>query len=184
MRTFVTTIGEKTTDICVQQLSKYGFDSIVISGNTPWIEKYKEFIELAYRFNEDCLRVDADIIVNEGIVSAHTDLHKNKDKLMIQYSVYDLYKNGVSIGQPVLYSKKAISIIRQNLSKISPLRPEASAWRLPEINEHTLSIVDEIVGMHGFYQDKETVERAKENKINRKQIDKYDFDLVNKLMNL
>jgi len=43
---------------------------------------------------------------------------------------------------------------------------------------------DLVVGMHGFFQDEEAVKRAKANKINRKQIQNYDFDLTFKIINL
>jgi len=64
MKAFITSIGEKTTKICCEQLSKFGFEIILLDEIEPWINKYKKFINMA---NEDCLRVDADIIVNEQI---------------------------------------------------------------------------------------------------------------------
>lgn len=181
MRAYVTSIGERTTDICVSQLKKFGYEVLLLNQVEPWFDKYKKFISIA---DENCLRVDADIIVNQNIMNAERfTFHFDNEWMMVQFSVYDLYKNLPHSGVPVMYNKKALEIIRNNFYSLDPRRPEATAWRLPQINRMTYTI-HELVGMHGFFQDKESILRHMKNKIERKQIDLYDFDLAEKLMNL
>ena len=178
MKAFVTSIGEKTTKICCEQLEKYGFNVILLDKQEKWIDKYKRFIDMA---NEDCLRIDADNIVNKHILEIGEDCPK--DFLVAQYGRYDLYRNEVWAGGPLIYTKKALDIIRERKDKINESRPETSSCRFPEINPylHTSNLV---VGLHGFFQDKEAMERAMENKKRRGQMKDYDFELVKKLMEL
>jgi hypothetical protein len=179
MKAYLTTIGEKTTDICKKQLERYGFDVVLLKKQKNWIDKYIDFITVA---TEDCLRIDADVIVNQNIKKVNTYANSG-EVLLVGFTLYDLYQNGLFLGSPVFYSTKALEIMKNHLDKINIDRPEASMSRIPEINPYY--IVDSaIVGIHGFFQDKETVLRAKENKIKRNQMYKYDFELVNTLMNL
>jgi len=180
MKAYVTSIGEKTTDICVAQLRRYGFDVELLDKKEDWPHKYSKFLFTA---QEDCLRVDADIIPNENIAQILTDDYGDDEPLMIQYQYYCLYRNNIHLGNPVFYTRKAIDIIRDKYLTLDMRRPEASAWRLPEINSRTLTS-SLVVGMHGFFQDKETIDRAKKNKEDRGQMKLYDFDLAYKLTNL
>jgi hypothetical protein len=175
MKAYITSIGERTTDICKWQLERLGFDTVLLDKKESWERKYRKFIETA---NEDCWRIDADVIVNKKIKKVSGIIYSTA--IMIQFKVFDFYKNDIHIGQPIFYKKEAIDIIKKNIDEIRPDRPEASAWRLEEINPRTYTD-DTILGMHGFFQDKETRERARENKIARKQIDDFDFELVEKL---
>jgi hypothetical protein len=103
--------------------------------------------------------------------------------MMKQAHGYDFYKNEVGIIGAVYYSKTALSIIRNSFDKIDWRRPEATAWRLPEfLGKRETS--DVIVGTHGFFQTEEDLERHLKNKIERKQIDDYDFELSRKLLKL
>ncbi len=178
MKAYVTSIGEKTTDICVRQLKRYGFDVVLLDKKEPWIEKYKNFIDKTPR--EDCLRVDADVVVNKHIKEVF-NVANLEDILMAQFSLYDLYQNDIFVGQPVLYKKASFKIIQDNFWKLQQNRPEATAWRLEDINHSTFSS-PQIVGMHGFFQDEQTVTRAIKNKEDRHQMGRYDFQLVKELM--
>ena len=64
MRAYVTSIGEPTTGICVDQLKRYGFDVILLDSKEPWIRKYRRFICEAVG---PCLRIDADVVPNSQI---------------------------------------------------------------------------------------------------------------------
>lgn len=178
MKAYLTTIGEKTTGVAKAQLERFGFEVVVLDMVEPWINKYIKFLDLAYADQKPCIRVDADVIVNENVKIAF-DL-PNRGFLMAQFTLYDLYQNGLHIGQPVYYSPAAINLIYKDLDKLDRGRPETSAWRLPEINEGTFNI-EEVAGMHGFFQDRDAVLRAIENKKTRGQMQRYDFDLVDQL---
>jgi hypothetical protein len=175
MKAYLTSIGEKTADICKEQLEKLGLEVVLLDKKESWEDKYRSFINTA---TEDCIRIDADIIPNENIKELPM-----KNRMMTQALGYDFYKNKVGVIGILYYSEKALEIIRNNFDNIDWRRPEATAWRLPEINLKNETI-ELVCGMHGFFQDKETIERAYKNKIDRKQIKDYDFDLVNKIMNL
>ncbi len=180
MKAYVTSIGEKTTELCCEQLIKFGFEVELLIKDESWESKYKQFIRMAHEANENCLRIDADIIVNENIKQVGTDID---DKLVASYTLYDLYRNGIYVGSPVFYTRKALGIIARYHYMLHPSRPEASACRLDLINGKKFQSPI-VVGMHGFFQDCATIERAKTNKTDRKQQDLFDFDLVNKLMKL
>jgi hypothetical protein len=85
---------------------------------------------------------------------------------MAQFQSFDFYRNEVGICSPCFYTKEALEIIRTNFDKIDERRPEATAWRLKEINDFTHTC-ERVVGMHGFFQDREAMKRAKKNKKDR-----------------
>lgn len=182
MKVYITSVGEKTTAICAAQLKRYGFEVDVLNGVEPWLKKYKRFLELATEANEPCLRVDADVIVN-SLCNPKEILSALDNYFMAQFQVYDFYKNGLSTGQPVAYSPKVFEIINRNLGSLDYKRPETSAWRMSEINTRTVT-VHKVLGMHGYFQDSGTMARAMRNKKDRKQIDDFDFDLVQQLLQL
>lgn len=179
MEAYVTSIGERTTQICCDELKRLGFEVILLGDRESWINKYSKFIKSA---NEDCFRIDADVIPNSKMLLA-PDL--KKDAWAIRSWVWDLYKNDLSITGPVFYRKQALDIIRENLDKLNPNRPEATALRLPEVNPH-IFLADLILGIHGLQQSDETIERARKHKIERGHLKKYNynFDLVRKLKEL
>ena len=183
MRAFLTTIGEKTTGICREQLERFGFEVVMLDKKEPWFDKYKKFIMTA---NEDCLRIDADVIVNKNIervrTSPFTDF-QGKKYLMVEFNGWNFYKNDLGVIGCTFYSAECLEILRKNIDKIQEARPETSAWRMGLIVSRTLNS-DIAVGIHGIGQDLETFKRAMENKVARGQIDKYDFNLANKITKL
>lgn len=180
MKAYLCSIGEKTTDICKEQLERFGFEVIMLDEKEAWTTKYRKFLA---RAEEDCIRIDADIIPNKMVEIIARELSAENHYLMAQFYGFDFYKNNFGVMGIAYYSKKGLEIIKKNLDKIDWRRPEATAWRIPEINEHTFSYTD-YSGMHGFGQTWLDLERHKQHKIDRKQIQDYDFDLAKKLLNL
>ncbi len=170
MKAYLTTIGEPTTNIARFQLDKLGFEVILMDVKEPWIQKYTRFIEQA---NENCLRVDADVVVNRHIL----DCLRLGDDVMAQFSCYDFYRNDIHASWPIYYGKNILNILKQNIEKLEIARPEASAWRLPEIQPHTVTF-EGCYGSHGIGADKDMIDRAIDNKIKRGQMDEYDFALA------
>jgi len=154
MKAFVTTIGERTTQLCINQLCKFGFEIFVLDLEEPWIDKYKRFIAMA---SEDCIKIDADIIVNKNVGLMGCDIKDGE--YAIAHSYYDLYQNDLSTGGPIFYTKKAIDIIKQNFDKLSMARPETSAMRLPEMRGH-VGRRNVCIGTHGIGQDNETIKKG------------------------
>jgi hypothetical protein len=175
MKAYLCSIGEKTTELCQEQLAKFGYEVILLGDKEPWYEKYKKFVFMA---DEDCIRIDADVIPNKNIV--HLDDFACN---MVQGQTYDFYKNGVGVTSPVLYRKEALEIIKKNWHLVGKNRPETDASRIPEVNK-SFHTCDWVVGIHGFLQNREDLERHWGNKIARGQIKDYDFELATKLQNL
>ena len=65
MIAYVFSIREKTTDLCVRVLKQNGFKVMLLDGMESIGDKYKRFIEMA---DEDCIKIDADIIPNSNII--------------------------------------------------------------------------------------------------------------------
>jgi hypothetical protein len=183
MKAYITSIGERTTDACAAQLKRLGYDVVLIGGVERWDDKYRRFLGMA---DEDCLRVDADVILNGELT---TEVLEKLSRLygrslMLQFSIFDFCSMNVRQGQPIFYRKAVLEKIRRNLSFMNHSRPEAWAWRLPEINPHTSMISDRIVGIHGFFQTQKEIDRAIEHRIARKQEDEIELDLINDLKKL
>ncbi len=179
MKAFVCSVGEKTTQVCCEQLKRFGFDVILLDGKQQWIDKYKRFIKTT---NEDCIRVDADIIPNKNVKEIEVDRVANKFGL-ITYTGYDFYKNDIGVIGVVFYRKKVLDILKRNLSILDAKRPETSASRLSEILPYRFNS-SLITGSHGLFQDNETMQRAEKNKKERGQLKQYDFNLTYNLMKL
>lgn len=178
MTGYVCSIGEPTTGVCAQQLQKFGYKVIILDEKESWPEKYKRFIDDAFGNQyEFVLRVDADVIINAKMLFFNHTLYND----MTQFHGYDFYKNDIGIMSPVIYSKRAIEFIKRNFNKLDLRRPEASAWRLLEKNKGEVHTSEQVVGSHGLYQRPEDIKRHKQHKIDRKQIEDYDFDLVESL---
>ena len=176
MKAYLFSIGEKTTALCSTLLEEFGFEVILIDEKESIIEKYKRFICRAK--DEDCLKIDADVLPNIHIKNA---FHGTPRNAVREFYAFDFYRNAVTNAGPTVYSKEAIKEIRKNLDKLDPTRPETSAVRLPKVQEHYTR--DEIVvGCHGFFQSKEDYDRVIEQKKTRRQA--FNFDLINKLINL
>ena len=173
MKAYLTSIGEPTTPIAKWQLERLGFEVVLLDEVEPWVVKYKKFINIA---QENCLRVDADVVVNKKILGCL----KLPDDIMAQFNCYDFYGNDTWNTCPVYYGSKILEIIRKNIDKIGDKRPETDAWRLPEVVKHTITFGKIIYGSHGIGASKEMIERAKQNKQDRNQLNQFDFELVEK----
>lgn len=183
MKAFVTSIGEKTTGVCVRQLIRYGFEVHLLDKKEPWIEKYKRFLVEAQKTGEDVLRIDADNIPNRNIAQVPEINKMIQNAYIIQFQLFGFYKYDVITGGPLIYKRSGLSEMVKHLDKITELRPETSLSRLPQINPHLVTCPI-IMGTHGFFQDKETMQRAYNNKMKRNQLHDCDFQLADELMNL
>lgn len=183
MKAFLTTIGETTTDLCKRQLEKHGFEVIVMDKKEPWIEKYKDFIRRAAATKEDVLRIDADNIPNRNIAKVPDLADLFPQAYIIQFQLFGFYRYDVFTGGPLVYTKAGLAEAIHHLDKITELRPESSMSRLPSMNPWLVSC-PVIMGTHGFFQDKETMARAFENKSKRGQLGHYDFQLASEIIDL
>lgn len=177
MKVYVTSVGETTTDLVRWQLKRMGFNVVLLGKKQSWYEKYCEFIQRAEKDDRHCVRIDADVIPNKHLKRIADGFMKSPSYMLVQFHTYGFFRNELSITCPVIYHADAIKIISDNLKHLDPNRPETSAWRLPLINDDTYTS-RAVVGIHGLFQDEETIARHIKHKIDRKQNDFYDWDFV------
>lgn len=167
MKAYLCSIGESTEQVCKNQLEKYGFEVILLNEIEDWLTKYKRFLEMA---DEDCIRIDADIIPNEHIL----ELVYCK-AFIAKAHLYDIYRNETWPLAPIYYSKEALKILKK--TKITDeARPETAMWR--SIPVEKTRVLDSVVGFHGFFQLKKDIDRVIHNK---NGLDNLELDLVGKL---
>lgn len=177
MRCFVFSIGEKTTDLCVELMKEYGFEVILYQDQTSLWEKLKRFYTEALETEDKkFMRIDADIIPNRNVMKL------DGGEGWQCASGYDWYSQ----------DRKAISVhvmdrfvIKECLENIyeakDKIRPETHLWRLPNVNPFTSIQEDFNSGLHGYGQ-KDHRERIKDLKYNRNQA--YDWELLDRIESL
>jgi hypothetical protein len=175
MRAFITSIGEPTTDLCVWQLKRMGFDITIIRDNRSLGEKLEDIYSQA---DDDFLRVDADVIVNRSVKAVEK---MNKNLWWVQYKTFDMYKLDLTNGGVQYISKKILPALRANISRFKhDDRPESRMYRLEEFDERwRFKNAENVVGVHGFGQ--KDWQRVKKTKDNRKYSNEYDFVLVERM---
>lgn len=178
MKAYVFSIGEKTTELCCELLTEYGFDVILYEDNsTLWAKLKRFYTEALQTEDEFFLRVDADIIPNANVKKLAHESEKYKG--WICASGFDWYSQ----------DRKAISIHRMDREQITEalkfideaeheIRPETYLWRRPSINKDTYIEDDYNCGLHGYAQGDHR-ERIKTLKYNRHQ--SYDWELLDRI---
>lgn len=176
MKCYVFSIGEKTTDLCVELMEQYGFEVILFKDDTSLWEKLKRFYTEALETDSDAfIRIDADIIPNRNVLK----LQSRGWSCAVGYDWYKQDRGSISIHMMTRH------IVEKCLANIelakNEIRPETYLWRLPEINEWTNTIDNISCGIHGYGQ-RDQRERIKTLKYNRGQ--SYDWDLIEKIETL
>lgn len=175
VKAIVFSIGESTTPLCADQLDRYGFDVEV------WIDKSSlwEKLKRLYEFNEDVLRVDADIIPNRFV----KEVIPHKDDWWVCASGWDWYANELRPISIHYLRKEALRVGRDHINEAEEeSRPETYIWRLPDFyNPRRCRVIDVAAGLHGYAQ-KDQRERIKGLKARRGQ--DYDWGLVERIERL
>lgn len=176
MKCYVFSIGESTTDLCVELMKSYGFEVVLYQDDTSLWHKLKRFYtEVVESGDQWAMRIDADIIPNSNV-------KKLADTTTLSWacaSGYDWYKQDRgAISVHVMNSW----VIKQCLENIyearDRARPETYLWRVEDINPHTEIIEDFSCGLHGYGQTDQR-QRIKALKHLRNQT--YDWDLVERI---
>ncbi len=183
MKAYVTSIGEKTTELCIWSLERNGFD----------VEVYKDNVSLAHKLqsifqntNDDFLRVDADIIINRYLTPKTLEAIKqiNEEIWWWQFIVFDWYKQDIAHSLSFI-RKEALPDLRQNADRfLNDLRPETELSRIKEFYEpRRFETFDgRICGIHGYGID--NLKPVIRLKANRGQSHLYDFELATRLNEL
>lgn len=175
MKAIVFSIGESTTSLCADQLTRYGFDVEVWLDGTSLANKLKRL----YEYDEDILRVDADIIPNRFV----KDVIPSKDDWWVCASGWDWYANEIRAVSIHYMRKEALRVGRKHIDEaLNMVRPETYISRLPEFyNPRRFRTIDVAAGLHGYGQ-KPHRERIKQLKDKRGQ--DYDWSLVERIEDL
>lgn len=175
MKAIVFSIGEPTTELSVWALRRHNIETELIENKTSLADKLAALFAEA---DEDILRVDADIIVNRNILDFIKQAQAHPS-LWLQSKTFDWFKQDISIGTPSYIKKELIPTLRQYSFKHHE-RPETEYTRIKELhNPRRFASLDILVGLHGFGQA--DINRVKQTKARRGQLDNYDFELAEKL---
>lgn len=177
MKAYVFSIGEPTTDLCVELMEKYGFDVQLIYNETSSLwDKLKYFYTKALETEDDVsVRIDADIIPNRNVKRLVDDFI-NGWSCASGYDWYKQDRGAISIHvMDRATVKKCLKHIEEAKDKV---RPETYLWRLKGVNNLTDVEEDYSCGIHGYGQQTHR-DRIKALKDSRGQ--SYDWDLVERI---
>lgn len=176
MKCYVFSIGEKTTDLCVELMQNYGFEVVLYKDQTSLWEKLKRFYTEALETDDKWfMRIDADIIPNKNV-----NRLVNGAKLSWSCaSGYDWYKQDRGAISIHVMDRWVIGECLENIYEAKDkIRPETYLWRVKNINPHTEVVTDFSCGLHGYGQT-EHRDRIKTLKYNRNQ--SYDWNLIERI---
>ncbi len=173
MRCYITSIGEPTTDLCVKQLSER-FEVTVLESNTTLWEKLK-FIY--FDADEDFVRVDADVIPNKNLSADFIRGLAREDIWWLQFLTFDWFKQDVAHGGVQYIKAECIPHLRKYVDDAMPKeRPETYLSRLESLhNPRRFESHPVVMGLQNYNND---MDRVRNTKTRRDQLDLYDFDLA------
>lgn len=176
MKAFVTSIGEKTTELCVWSLQRQGFEVVLIQNDSTFNEKLRQIYNQA---DDDFIRVDADVIINRNIHRLIKECPK--DIWWWQSLSFDWLRQDIGYAGAQYIKRTCIPVLRSNIDKAQRIdRPESQMYRLPEFhNPRRCEGTNIVCGLHGWGQD--DYDRVYKQKAYRNQLDNYDFEMVEKL---
>lgn len=180
MKCYVFSIGEKTTQLCCELMSEYGYEVVLYQdGSTLWDKLKRFYTEALQTEDKTFIRIDADVIPNKNVHKL--EMH-HLTETVLQWtcaSGFDWYKQDRG---PISIHFMDRRIIQECLEHIEEakhkIRPETYLWRLPKVNQYT-SIFDKFnCGIHGYGQQIHR-NRIKQLKYLRNQ--DYDWDLLERI---
>lgn len=144
MIAYVFSVGEPTTDLCVEALRKQGLDVILYQDGSRFSEKYRRLMNEA---TGDFLRVDADIIINDRLSEY---LSQAKDWSCAYGWVW--WQQDLQPISVMYYSPEVVDIIKKHLHDPDfdrTPRPEQYMWSLPELKDkiHKINVP---LGIKGY----------------------------------
>lgn len=181
MIAFITSIGEKTTELCKWSLERNGFDTCLILSGNSLAEKLQHIYTTA---NDDFVRVDADVVVNRNLLPTFPKQTTDPEHWWACYLTFDWWKQDTTTGGVQFIRKEALPILRDNIGKyLDSERPESQMYRLDEFHSpRRCELYKTIMGIHGYGTS--DVERIKETKRRRGQDKYYDWELADRLNGL
>lgn len=181
MKAVVTSIGEVTRDLCIWALERNGFEVGIYEGGSTLANKLEEIYN---DYDEDFLRVDADVVVNRTLTPEMLNKLSYDDAWWIQFKCYGWFSQDLIWGGVQYVRREALPALRANIGQHKrSSRPETAMTRLPEFyGPRRFQSHPVVVGIHGFAA--RDVERVKQLKKLRNQYQNYDWELADKLLEL
>lgn len=182
MKAYVTSIGEITTDLCAWSLERNGFEVVLIKDGSLLVDKLKTIYEHA---DDDFIRVDADVVVNQNMTPQLLKMMADDEPWWFQFMTFGWHAQDLIHGGVQFIKKEAIPHLRREVDRFHDAdRPETALSRIKEFYEprRFVSVGAVCFGIHGFAAD--DVDRVIAQKKKRGQLENYDFELAEKLMEL
>lgn len=179
MKAFVTSIGEPTTRLCIEQLRRYDYEVTVLKDESSL---WSKLVRIYNEADSDFLRVDADFVPNRNIKDFWQKY--DRDVWWVQPSIFDWYRQDIGQGGAQFIRREALPILRMCIPAFEKAeRPETEVSRVePLHNPRRMVTSDVVVGMHGYRQGH--LDRIRAQKARRGQSDNYDWNLVEELERL
>lgn len=173
MRAYVTSVGEKTTKLCVSELVNLGYDVVLVKD--PKTSLWHKLKYIYYEESEDFLRVDADVVCNKNVTRLNSI-----NNWWVQGVTFDWYKQDLAFGGVQLVRKEAIPHLRAHIDEARHEdRPETFMSRIKEFHDpRRFETLDVVCGIQNYKND---MSRVKKTKVNRNYYETYDWDLAKKL---
>lgn len=181
MLAFITSIGEKTTELCKWSLERNGFETCLILSENSLAEKLRHiYIEA----QDDFVRIDADCVVNRNLLPPLVRQMSQQEHWWTQFLTFDWHKQDTTTGGVQFIRREALPALRDNIGKfIDSERPETEISRIKDFyNPRRFASVQTIVGIHGYKAS--DVERIRQTKVRRGQDQYYDWELAERLDSL
>lgn len=172
MKAFVTSIGEKTTELCVWSLERQGLDVILLQDKSTLWDKLKRIYNQA---EDDFYRIDADVICNKNLL-----MLQNTYGWWVQGKTFEWYAQDSVYGGVQLIRKQAIPHLRKRVDEAkNKERPETYMFRIEEFHNPRRCFSSEVIcGLHDYKND---TERVRATKIRRGQVYGYDWELAGRI---
>jgi hypothetical protein len=175
MKAIITSIGERTADLCNWSLERLGFEVEIYSDGSTLADKLRDIYN---NTDEDFLRVDADVVVNRNVSKLAEAVPQ--DVWWVQALTYDWFKQDLTHGGVNFYKREALPALRANIdAKLRYERPETEMSRIKEFYEpRRFETVALLCGLHSYKND---ATRVRLTKARRGQEANYDWELAKEL---
>lgn len=177
MKAYITSIGEKTTDLCIWSLERNGFEVVLIQNPSSLASKLEEIYN---RADDDFIRVDADVVPNKILTPDMARAPLTSSIWWLQFLTYDWFKQDATHGGVQFVKAEALPTLRTHVKEaMDKERPESYLYRLEEFHEpRRCQTHPVVVGIHNYKNDPD---RVSETKQRRGQYLDYDFELARRL---
>jgi hypothetical protein len=184
LKTYVFSTYEKSTDNCIDALTKKTkFPVEVIKDNRTFQEKYEDFLLRAYKENYDWfLRVDADIYIEDNINKAIEDAIHSRHTMVWwwQFKLHD-WLRGIDQTAPSLINRKVIKIGQKYINGFfrDSVRPETDFSRIWDFQHpRRMMVWDEFVGWHDKDQSEENIVKKVKSRFARHGVEAFNLEYI------